>query len=202
MNLSQNSWIETTAHVTTCPHKADCDTARPFSLPSSVADLDVSQQTAVATTALSTSTPTTSTSQPVPATPSPTKSSSQQPQCQSRIRNLVRVCGRDGSSICRTAQKSTSGGTSNKAIDGNFATSMQVSSSVDVTDPWWRVELLALSSVFNVTLTLPGSATSRPLSMYVGTSTDYRYNSLCAAISPSSVKLQVPCSGVGRYLTL
>jgi hypothetical protein len=142
------------AHVTTCSHKADCDTARPFSLPSSVADLDwLSQQTAVATTTLSTSTPTTSTSLPVPVTPSPTTSSSQQPQCQSRIRNLVRVCGRDGSSICRTAHKSRWGGvTSDKAIDGIFLTMSEVSEydwskgiGIGITDPWWRVDL-ALSS--------------------------------------------------------
>ena len=130
-------------------------------------------------------------------------------------KNLVRVCGRDGSTICRPNQKVTSMHHRGPelAIDGDLATTSVTASS---TDPWWSVELFASTSVLSVTLTLPGSGTlgpnnvpivdvTHPLSIYVGDSPDFGQNQRCTADvsrpdSSSSHQLIVPCQGVGRYV--
>jgi hypothetical protein len=65
---------------------------------------------------------------------------------------------------------------------------------IGITDPWWRVEL-ALSSVLNVTLTLPGSAATSPLSYSV-----YR---ICPDLPPlRAFNFKCPAVGSGDTSTL
>lgn len=145
----------------------------------------------------------------------------------SSIRNLARACGRDGSTGCRTKQKATNGDigdgrrSATHAVDGDLTTSSLAAPHdaewnplLGDTDPWWRVELFASSSVFNVSLTLPGSETlgvnnrrvvTHPISIYIGESPDFVNNFRCASNvnrpdNSMTVQILVPCEGVGRYL--
>jgi hypothetical protein len=136
-------------------------------------------------------------------------------------KNLGRGCGQDGASVCPTRQKNSWGNYGPElATDGNLQTTSLAAacSNCNVwdnlygdTDPWWRVELVAMSSVSSVGLMLPPSATlgpnnvqvvSHPLSIYLGESPDFANNKLCAADVSGSpwTTFEVPCQGVGTYL--
>jgi hypothetical protein len=142
---------------------------QPFLLPCSVTYFDVSQQT--------------------PTTPAPTTT------CPAGFRNLVRMCGRSGTSLCPSSYLFP-------LTNIPWWTNSTYTTS---TNPVWRVDFMASCAVAGVEVSLAASHAGVQLQVYLGDSPRYAENSMCASIparepSPSVTALTVACSGVGRYL--
>ena len=117
--------------------------------------------------------------------------------------NLARLCG-SGGDACPTAQSSITSYNwgANLAVDGLDTTWCETANEAN---PWWRVELpfgAALTSIMVLPRSDQWKGRIDNFHAYIGNSQDYTGNTLCAANVRvfTAAAVQVPCSGVGRYL--